>query len=105
MEKTSKKRKKTGGRQKGTPNKISKKIANNLIKEYFFEASNLKTGETERFNALIKELENLALHSTKEIVKIKAIDIIFKSLGIYDNKTNIDIDNNNNNINIKVEYK
>ncbi len=104
MEKTSKKRKKTGGRQKGTPNKISKKIANNLIKEYFFEADNLKTGETERFNALITELEKLALYSKKEIVKIKAIDIIFKSLGIYDNKTNIDIDNNNN-INIKVEYK
>ncbi|CCG57988.1 unclassified [Brachyspira pilosicoli WesB] len=104
MEKTNKKRKKTGGRQKGTPNKISKKIANNLIKEYFFEASNLKTGETERFNALIIELEKLALYSEKEIVKIKAIDIIFKSLGIYDNKTNIDIDNNNN-INIKVEYK
>ena len=64
MKKTNKKREKTGGRQKGTPNKVSKKIAHDLIKEYFFEETNLKTGETGRFNALIRELENLALYST-----------------------------------------
>lgn len=101
MKKTNKKREKTGGRQKGTPNKVSKKIAHDLIKEYFFEETNLKTGETGRFNALIRELENLALYSTKEIVKIKAIDIIFKSLGMYNNNK-IEINTEDNKINIRI---
>lgn len=101
MKKTNKKREKTGGRKKGTPNKVSKKIAHDLIKEYFFEETNLKTGETGRFNALIRELENLALYSTKEIVKIKAIDIIFKSLGMYNNNK-IEINTEDNKINIKI---
>lgn len=100
-EKNKQKRKKTGGRQKGTPNKVSKKIANNLIKEYFFEETNLKTGETGRFNALITELENLALYSEKDIVKIKAIDVIFKSLGMYNNNK-IEINTDDNKINIRI---
>lgn len=105
MEKTNKKRKKTGGRKKGTPNKISKKIAKAIFEEYFYEEIRLGDGEetTTRFNELLQELEYIALNTKKDDTKLKAIDIILKTLGAYNNKAlDVNIDNDDKKINIMI---
>ena len=75
-----------------------------IFEEYFsqdIEIGNIKMSKIKAFMVL---LEDIAMNSKNEALRMRAIELTFKSLGLYDNKTNIDIDKDNN-INIKVEYK
>lgn len=75
-----------------------------IFEEYFsqdIEISNIKMSKIKAFMVL---LEDIAMNSKNEALRMRAIELTFKALGLYDSKTNIDIDKDNN-INVKVEYK
>lgn len=95
-----------GGRQKGTPNKINKKIAKELFKEYYFSESQLNGSEESktRFELLLMQLEKIAFTSKSDAIKLKAINIIMKALGVYDNKM-IEINTDDKKISLNIGFK
>ncbi len=102
--KATSKRKKTGGRKKGTPNKLSKKVAREIIEKYFFTEIDLDGSieKTTRFEQLIIELEDIAFNSSKDAIRLKAMNIIIKALGLYNTSKELEIENKDNKINIRI---
>lgn len=76
------KRTKKGGRKKGTPNKITKDFKIFLVEYYFTKSAD----EWTRFEKIQIALYKLATEEKDKAIRLKAIDMILKMLGIYNNQ-------------------
>lgn len=103
QEKPQEKKKKTGGRKAGTPNKLTKDFKLFLFEYYFTKSAS----EFSRFEKIQIALYKLATEEKDKLIRLKAIDTILKMFGIYNNnKIEVGIENREKDkINITIGFK
>ena len=93
--------KKFGGRTSGTPNKLTKDFRAFLNDFYYTEEDDKQT----RFEKLQYGLYELATKEKNKAIRLKAIQTILKTLGVFDSNQKVDIGIAKEKINIRIGFK
>lgn len=91
---------KTGGRKAGTPNKLTKDFKT-FLRDFYSEQDDKQT----RFEKLQYGLYELATKEKDKAIRLKAIQTILKTLGVFDNNNKVEVGIAKDKINIRIGFK